>query len=192
MAQNKIVQPCNLLVIGGSAGSLDVLLQVFPHIKYPISFAIVIVLHRKNSSDSGLADLLTSRTKIPVSEIEDKEPVLNNHIYLAPGDYHLLIEKNMSFSLDFSEKINYSRPSIDVAFETAADAFGDKLTCLLLSGANADGTEGLKFVKNAGGQIAIQDPETAESPLMPWTALLNIEADQVLDVKQMIDFINSL
>ncbi|MES2760653.1 MAG: chemotaxis protein CheB [Bacteroidota bacterium] len=181
-----------MLVIGGSAGSLEVLLQLLPKLKDHLSFAIVIVLHRKNSSDSGLVELLAGRTKIPVSEVEDKETILPDHIYLAPGDYHLLFERNKTFSLDFSEKVNYSRPSIDVAFETAADGYGENVTCLLLSGANADGSAGINYAKKAGGQVAVQDPETASSPQMPSIALQNTKVDLVLNVEQMITFINSL
>jgi two-component system chemotaxis response regulator CheB len=192
MAKNKIIRPCKVLVIGGSAGSLEVLLKLIPEIKYPISFSIVIVLHRKSSVDSGLAELLAGRTKIPVTEIEDKEQILSNHIYLAPGDYHLLFEKKNMFSLDFSEKVNYSRPSIDVAFESAADAYKKDLTCLLLSGANADGSKGMKLAKEMGSQLAIQDPETAGSPQMPWAALLNTHMDHILNVEQMTVFVNSL
>ncbi|MES2513216.1 MAG: chemotaxis protein CheB [Bacteroidota bacterium] len=192
MEKNKIIHNGKIVVIGGSAGSLEVLLQLIPEIKYPLSFAIIIVLHRKNSADSSLADLLAAKTKIPVTEIEDKEPVLANHIYLAPGDYHLLFEKNKTFSLDFSEKVNYSRPSIDVAFETAADAFGADLTCLLLSGANADGSAGTRHAKNSGGTVAVQNPETAGSPQMPSLAIQHTKVDLILNVDQMITFINAL
>jgi two-component system chemotaxis response regulator CheB len=192
MEKNKMIPAGKILVIGGSAGSLEVLLQLIPAIKNPILFAIIIVLHRKNSSDSSLADLLAGKTKIPVREIEDKEFILSNHIYLAPGDYHLLFEKNKTFSLDFSEKVNYSRPSIDVAFETAADAYGNDLTCLLLSGANADGSAGMKHAKNKGGQVAVQDPQTASSPQMPLTAMQHTGVDIVLNIEQMSAFINAL
>ena len=192
MEKDKIIQPCKLLVIGGSAGSLEVLLRVLPQIKETLSFTIVIVLHRKNSPDSALSDLFATRTKIPVKEIEDKQQILHSHIYVTPADYHLLFEKNNFFSLDFSEKINYSRPSIDVAFESAADIYKSQLTCLYLSGANSDGTNGLKVVKQNGGQIAVQNPETADSPFMPRYAILNTEVDFILDITEMAEFINSL
>jgi len=181
-----------MLVIGGSAGSIEVILQVLPRLKKNISFPIVIVLHRKYSADSSLSDLFSTRTEIPVKEIEDKETIQPGTIYLAPADYHLLFEKNNSFSLDFSEKVSYSRPSIDVSFESASDIYREKLCCLLLSGANSDGVEGLRIVKKNGGQLIVQDPSTAESPFMPQHALDKNNIDIVLKPSEMAEFISSL
>src|SRR5689334_21565373 len=121
MAQEGINHNTKILVIGGSAGSLEALLHFLPALKKDISFSIVVVLHRKNTAESMMTNLLQSRTKMPVREIEDKEKMLPAVIYVAPADYHVLVEKDDYFSLDVSEKINYSRPSIDVSFETAAD-----------------------------------------------------------------------
>src|SRR5687768_14920947 len=112
-----------ILVIGGSAGSLEALLQFLPQVKNEITFSIVIVLHRKSDAESMLTTLLQSKTKLPVREIEDKEKMMPSMIYIAPANYHVLIEKDGTFSLDVSEKINFSRPSIDVSFETAADVY---------------------------------------------------------------------
>jgi len=192
MEKDKIIRSARLLVVGGSAGSIEVLLKILPDVLQKKTLTIAIVLHRKNSSDSSLPDLFATRTKIPLKEIEDKEPLLPSAIYLAPADYHLLFEKNNSFSLDFSEKVNYSRPSIDVAFESASDVYGADLCCLLLSGANADGVAGLGLVKQNGGQLAVQNPQTAESPFMPQHALLKNDVDFVLDPDHMAAFINAL
>jgi len=192
MEKDKIIRSARLLVVGGSAGSIEVLLKILPDVLQKKTLTIAIVLHRKNSSDSSLPDLFATRTKIPLKEIEDKEPLLPSAIYLAPADYHLLFEKNNSFSLDFSEKVNYSRPSIDVAFESASDVYGADLCCLLLSGANADGVEGLRTVKKNGGQLAVQNPDTAESPFMPQRALLKNDVDFVLNPDDMAEFINAL
>ena len=181
-----------MLVIGGSAGSIEVLLKILPLIKHDLTIALVIVLHRKSSTDSSLSDLFSTRTAIPAKEVEDKERVQPGTIYLAPADYHLLFEKNYSFSLDFSEKVNYSRPSIDVAFESASDIFGAGLTCLLLSGANADGVKGMKIAKHNGGQLAVQDPRTADSSYMPQHALLENDVDVILSVEEIAPFINTL
>ncbi len=183
---------CKILLIGGSAGSLEVLLKVLPHLKEVISFSIIIVLHRKNSADSTLSDLFSTRTKIPVYEVEDKQTILPGNIYVAPADYHLLIEKEESFSLDFSEKVNYSRPSIDVTFESAADVFKKDLICLLLSGANMDGSNGLKAAKDNGAITVVQDPQTAESSVMPSLAIKNNQIDLVLNPDEIADFINTL
>jgi two-component system chemotaxis response regulator CheB len=155
---------CEALIIGGSAGSLDVLLKVLPALREDLSFPIIIVVHRKHSSDSLLEGLLSGRTKLIVKEADEKEEIKAGYIYIAPTDYHLLVENDRTFSLDFSEKVNYSRPSIDVTFEAAAAVYKDKLVCMLLSGSNADGVNGLKAVKGFGGIAAIQDPISAQVP----------------------------
>jgi len=192
MAQNRITAPLKLLIIGGSAGSLSVLLKVLPALNYNVSLSIVIVVHRKNTPDSTLTDLLASRTKIHVKEIEDKEPLSGGTIYLAPPDYHILFENNGAVSLDFSEKVNFSRPSIDVAFESAAEVYKERLTCILLSGASSDGVKGLIEVQNHKGALAVQDPSTAESPYMPQQAVNKLQPDTVLTPEAMIGFINGL
>ncbi|RZJ24946.1 MAG: chemotaxis protein CheB [Flavobacterium sp.] len=192
MAENRLNTSFKAVVIGGSAGSIEVLLKLLPALSSPLPLAIIIVLHRKNSTDSSLADLLSSKTKIRVQEVEDKDPVIAGTIYLAPADYHLLIEREEVFSLDDSEKVNYSRPSLDVTFESAADVYGSSLVGILLSGANADGTAGLNFIKKRGGVLIAQKPETAQSEFMPQHAILNAPIDQVLGVDEMAVFINSL
>lgn len=192
MEKSKIKAPSKMLVIGGSAGSIDVILQILPGIKKNFPFTIVIVLHRKSSADSSLSDLFSTRTSIPVKEVDDKETIETGTIYLAPADYHLLFEKNNSFSLDFSEKVSYSRPSIDVSFESASDIYRNNLTCLLLSGANSDGVEGLRITKKNGGQTVVQDPETAEAPFMPQHAINKGNVDFVLKPAEIVGFINGI
>jgi two-component system, chemotaxis family, protein-glutamate methylesterase/glutaminase len=192
MAQEGINHNTRILVIGGSAGSLEALLQFLPQLEKEIAFSIVIVLHRKTASESMLTNLLQSRTQLPVREIEDKEKILPSVIYIAPANYHVLIEKDDSFSLDVSEKVNYSRPSIDVSFETAADVYGPAAAALLLSGANADGTEGLKCIKEKGGRVLIQQPSSAGVSYMPQQALNEIDADAVLSTEAIAEYINAL
>jgi two-component system chemotaxis response regulator CheB len=181
-----------VLVVGGSAGSLEVILGIMPSLKKELSFAIIFVLHRKYNNDESLVKLLTAKTSLPVKEPEDKEVIKPGFIYLAPADYHLLIEKDKSFSLDDSEKVNHSRPSIDVTFESAADVFGSDLVCLLLSGANADGVKGLLEVKRKGGRSIVQDPSSASVPYMPQQAIDNHAADLVLHKDKMPEWINHL
>lgn len=183
---------CEAIFIGGSAGSLDVLLKVLPRLKEDIEFAIIIVLHRKPGIDGLLVELLSSRTRIPVKEIEEKVKVEPGFIYLAPSDYHLLIERNATFSLDHSEKVNYSRPSIDVAFESAADMYKEKLVGLLLSGANADGVAGLLRIKKLGGRVIIQHPDSAMVSYMPAQAGLYVDYDAMLQVDEIAEWINKL
>jgi two-component system chemotaxis response regulator CheB len=188
MAKNSI----ELLVIGGSAGSLEVILGMMPLLKADMPIAIIFVLHRKYNTDESLVKLLSTKTSLHVKEPEDKEVIRPGFIYLAPADYHLLIEKDKSFSLDDSEKVNHSRPSIDVTFESAADVFGSKLICLLLSGANADGVKGLLEVKRKGGRTMAQDPSSATVPFMPQQAIDNQAVDYVLHKNSISNWINQL
>lgn len=169
MAQNAMMH--KVVVIGGSAGSLDVILKLFSAIPSNTGATFIVVIHRKNDSDSIFADLLGSRSKMKVSEVEDKEELLPDRIYIAPPDYHLLIEDAHSFSLDSSEKIHFSRPSIDITFESVAEVFGKRAVGMLLSGANADGAEGLRKIKQAGGIAIVQNPETADVGFMPAQAI---------------------
>jgi len=191
MAEDSI-NKYQLIVIGGSAGSLDVLLHVIPRLQIAFRIPIVLVLHRMNSHDSTLTELIAAKTTLKVKEVEDKEPIKAGNIYIAPADYHLLIEKDGMFSLDFSEKVNFSRPSIDITFASAADAFGEKAIGILLSGANADGVDGMQAIKNAGGLAVVQDPKTAEVSFMPAQAILNIAVDKILKIDEIAAFINSL
>ncbi|RYY87054.1 MAG: chemotaxis protein CheB [Chitinophagaceae bacterium] len=187
MAQDGI----RLLLIGGSAGSLEVLLLALPLLRSSLSFPILIVIHRK-SSESILAELLAARTSLPVKEAEDKEPMQPGTIYIAPADYHTLVEANGTLSLDCSEKINWSRPSIDVTFETAADVYGKGLVGLLLSGANHDGVAGLARIQAAGGKVWVQDPDTAQIAYMPQGAVDQLRVDHLLTPEEMAGAINNL
>lgn len=180
-----------LLMIGGSAGSLEVILEILPQLRSDLDYAIVLVMHRR-SGDSLLTGLLSDRTKLEVREAEEKEAIRPGVIYIAPADYHLLIEQDKTFSLDFSEKIHYSRPAIDASFETAAEAFGTSLAGILLSGANADGAEGLLRIKEAGGMTIAQDPAEASVSYMPQQAIENNAASQILTTRQIIELLNEL
>ncbi len=183
---------CEALVIGGSAGSLDVLLRVLPDLSPDLSFPIIIVVHRKHGADSLLPELLSGKTKLLVKEVDEKEKIRAGVIYIAPSDYHLLIEKDHTFSLDYSEKINYSRPSIDVTFQAAAEIYQQNVVCMLLSGSNADGVNGLKTVKAFGGLAVIQDPKSAQVSYMPAQAAENVKIDYTLSIKDTSEFINLL
>lgn len=191
MEKDTLISNCKVLIIGGSAGSLDVLIKILPHLDIP-SFALVIVLHRKHTEDNTLEELIAAKSIIPLKEVEDKVEILPGYIYIAPSDYHLLFEKNNLLSLDTSEKVNYSRPSIDVAFESVADAYGKAVVGVLLSGANADGTDGLIAIKNAGGTIIVQQPETADMPFMPSHAVQNTSPDFIVDIPALLDLIKRI
>ncbi|WP_114792504.1 chemotaxis protein CheB [Niabella yanshanensis] len=181
-----------ILLIGGSAGSISVLLEIIPYLDKALSFPVIIILHRKAHPESNLSDLLKFHSSLPVAEVEDKTSLSPGYIYLAPADYHLLLETKSLAALDSSEKVNYSRPSIDVSFQSAAVIFKQHTTALLLSGANADGMEGLLTIASYGGTVLVQDPVSAEFGYMPRQTLLNLEADAVLKPAQMATFINGL
>jgi two-component system chemotaxis response regulator CheB len=181
-----------LVVIGGSAGSLEALFRLIPGLRHDFPHAIVLVLHRKSTNDSLLTDLLSTKTTLIIKEIEDKDSLEQGHIHIAPGDYHVLFEKDGTLALDDSEKVAFSRPSIDVAFQSAAEAWGKSLVCILLSGANSDGSEGFKHVRELGGATVAQLPGSAEVPFMPQQAIdLNL-ADFVFDLPELIQFLNRL
>lgn len=192
MAEDKINAKCKVVIIGGSAGSLNALMQILPDLSVLNSFALVIVLHRRGTDDMTLEELIKIKTEVPVKIIEDKEPLVPGFLYVAPSNYHLLFEKEQTISLDTSEKVNYSRPSIDVSFESAAEVYGDSLVGILLSGSNADGTEGLKMIRKAGGIIIVQDPESADMPFMPNNAIVNTTPDFILTTNEILKFITSI
>jgi len=191
MAEDAITK-YRMLAIGGSAGSLDVILRIVTALPFVSHLATVIIVHRKNDGESILTDLLSTRTKLAVKEIEDKEAITGGTIYIAPADYHLLIENEKMFSLDASEKIHHSRPSIDVSFESVAEVFGPSAIGVLLSGANADGAEGLSRINQAGGFTIVQNPASADVGYMPQQALERMKPDKILNGDDIGDFIKEL
>lgn len=192
MEKDKVNRKYELIIIGGSAGSFDVLLRLVARLHAGLAIPVVIVVHRKLDNDSLMEQLLSNKSTIPVKEAEDKEALTPGNIYIAPADYHLLFEKNKTFSLDASEKVNFSRPSIDVSFQSASDVYGASLVCILLSGANADGTEGLRTAKENGALLIVQDPHSAEVSYMPLQALNALHVDHVLDENGIADLINRI
>ena len=168
------------IVIGGSSGALDALSVILPAL--PASFAapIAIVLHLPPHRPSMLADVLAARCALPVREANDKDPLEPSTVFVAPPNYHLLIERAGSFALSIDPPLHYSRPAIDVLFESAADAYGDHLLAVLLAGANDDGVRGLARVKAQGGTAIVQDPASARTPEMPAAALRSVAVDAAL------------
>ena len=189
MAKNKVTANCKVLIIGGSAGSLHALIDILPYLPAVNSFAFVIVLHRKHSDDSNLEELLKIKSNTPLKLIEDKMDFESGYMYVAPSNYHLLFEKNGTLALDSSEKVNYSRPSIDVSFEAAAEIFGSNVIGILLSGSNADGTAGLQAIQKAGGTVVVQNPISADMPFMPNNAIKNMTPDYILTTEEILNFI---
>jgi two-component system chemotaxis response regulator CheB len=181
-----------LIVIGGSAGSLQVIMEMIKNLDEDMNFPIVLIVHRKAYSTSILPTLLQQFTSMKVIEIEDKTEIQKNEIYIVPADYHLLFENKNTVSLDSSEKMNYSRPSIDVTFKSASETFGENVIGVLLSGANADGVEGLKYIKKNRGKVWIQNPESAEVDYMPRQAIEQVDYDLLIEQKDLAENINRL
>lgn len=181
-----------MVAIGGSAGSLELILKIIAEIPSATTATFLIILHRKNDQASIFENLVRNRSILPVKEVEDKDPILQGYVYIAPPDYHLLIEKGRSFSLDTSEKVHHSRPSIDVSFESVAEVFGENVVGVLLSGANADGARGLLSIKNAGGTTIVQDPSSAEVPYMPQQAIHLDAAEFICETNELPFLVKSL
>ena len=174
-----------IVVIGGSAGALGTLLTLLHAQCNPLPYALIIVLHRMKNVPSVLKEILDAETNFPVVEPEDKEEIKKGHIYLAPQNYHLLTEAEGRFALEYSEPVAFSRPSIDVTMETAAWAFEKRVTGIVLSGANNDGTAGLKAILAAGGTGYIQAPITAQYTTMPSDALAGNPGAQALPIEEI-------
>jgi two-component system chemotaxis response regulator CheB len=169
-----------MIVIGGSLGGMKVVRTLLRGLPASFPGPIAIALHRHREADDHdlLVHLIQQESALPVSEPLDKEPISPNHVYVAPPDYHLLVERE-NFSLSTDDPVQYARPSIDVLFESAADAFGASLIGIILTGANRDGARGAAAIQEKGGMILVQDPATAESEVMPRAA---IEATGTLHV----------
>ncbi|MGZ3756802.1 MAG: chemotaxis protein CheB [Mucilaginibacter sp.] len=178
-----------ILLLGGSAGSFKLIFEIVRNFPVSLNKTVIIVIHRKKNFLSEIEKLFAENTRILTREITDKDPIRKNTVYLAPANYHTLVEKDGYFSLDVSEPVWYSKPSIDVTFESVADAFGDKCVAILLSGANQDGAEGLLALRKAGALTIVQNPADAEVSAMPEAALNIDAADYMLDTKEILTLI---
>ena len=169
--QVEATKPIAAALIGGSAGALDVVRQVLAQLTAQVAVPIVIVLHLPEHAQDGMAALLRHGSVLPVKQAEDKEPLRAGHIYVAAPAYHLLIEPTRTFALSLDAPVRYSRPAIDVLFESACDAYREALLAVLLSGASDDGAAGLQEIHAAGGITIVQEPSDADVPTMPRAAL---------------------
>jgi two-component system chemotaxis response regulator CheB len=181
-----------LVVVGASWGGLTAISELLQGLPDELAAAVAIVQHRGPEPEPGLyATLLQRRTSRRVVEVADKEPIRARHVYVAPADYHLLVEPGF-FSLSTEERVMYARPSIDVAFESAADAYRERVIGIVLTGANADGAAGLARIKRAGGVAIVQDPRTAAAAVMPEAALAGATVDAVLPLSELGRFLHAL
>lgn len=177
--------PLQALLIGASAGGVEALLRLLEDLPSDYRLPVVCLLHVPDRCDSLLADLLARRLRLPAKEAEDKEYLRGGMVYVAPAGYHLSIESDHSFSLSCEDARHFSRPSIDLLFESAADVYGEHLAAALLTGANADGAEGLLAIQQAGGLTLVQDPADAQVPTMPEAALALLQPDFLLPLAAM-------
>jgi two-component system chemotaxis response regulator CheB len=187
-----LAQVPELVVIGASAGALEALSTILPALPKDYAPAVAIVVHVARGGPSLLAELLARRCALPVREALDKEPVEPGTVFVASPDYHLLVERERSFALSVDGPVNYSRPSIDVLFESAADAYGSTLAGVVLTGASEDGARGLARIRSVGGRAIVQDPATAEVPFMPMRAIASAKPDHVLPLANIGAFLVEL
>jgi two-component system chemotaxis response regulator CheB len=173
-----------IVVVGTSTGGLRALQTLLSGLPADFSLPVVIVQHRGKNSDSGLSEYLSEYTSLPVIEPEDKEPVLDGHVYLAPRDYHLMIE-NRNFALSTVPPVRFARPSIDVLFESAADAFQTRAIGVVLTGANSDGARGLAAIKSRGGLTIVEEPASAACRELPDAAIVQATPDWILPLDQI-------
>jgi two-component system chemotaxis response regulator CheB len=173
-----------MVVVGTSWGGLSALRELIGGLPKEFGLPLVVVQHRHKQSDSLLPQLLQDETPLCVTEVEDKAPIASGTVFVAPADYHLLIEDG-HFSLSTDEPVRYSRPSIDVTFVSAADTYGERAVGVVLTGANADGSRGLKRIFDRGGLAFVQLPATAESPAMPAAAVRCVPSARVLTLHEI-------
>lgn len=180
-----------IIVMGASLGGTQVLAQILSAIPPDFSPPIAIVQHRKRGMRDGLQLALQCNCSLPVLEPEDKQPICPGRVFLAPADYHLLVDGN-GFALSVDAPVLHSRPSIEVLFETAADAFLGSVIGVVLTGASRDGAKGTARIKALGGTVVVQDPATAESPVMPAAAIEATRVDKVLSPGEIGAFLRQL
>lgn len=184
-------RPVDVVLLGGSAGAVGALLDVIPAFPAGCRYAAVAVVHLPPDTPSVLGSVLQNRASVPVRVPEDKEPVARGVLWIAPPGYHLLVERDRTFSFSVDPPVLFSRPSIDVLFESAAEAYGPACCGVILSGANADGAAGLAAIARAGGLALVQDPSSASSPEMPRAALAAAPASR-LPVDRLRDYLGAL
>lgn len=184
------------IVIGASAGGVDALSTLLPALKAQATAPVFIVLHLPREKPSLLADIFAAKCALPVREAQDKEPIAPGTIYFAAPDYHLLIDRGHrltpSLALSIDGLVNFSRPAIDVLFESAADVYGECLLGIVLTGGNHDGAAGLAAVQQCGGQTIVQDPADAQLSFMPEAALQRITPTAVMPLARLAELFASL
>jgi len=186
------MRPLAAIVIGASTGGVEALLQILPALRADAMVSVLVVLHLPRERSSLLAEIFAPRCRLPVRDVQDKDPVLDGTIYFAPPDYHLLVDDGPSLALSMDPPVEYSRPSVSVLFESAAAVYGPRLLAVLLTGAGSDGASGLQAVQRAGGMTVVQQPASARMPQMPEAALARVTADHVLTLEDIMSQFEAL
>ncbi len=182
-----------LIIIGGSAGSFQVITKILSQLPKDYPIPVVLALHRLKHVRHGFVEALSFKSKIPVIEPHDKEKIKPGNVYLAPANYHLYIELAGTFALSIEESVNHSRPSLDLTFMTGGYAYKNKCVGIILSGANKDGALGLKKIKDYGGMAIVQDPSDSQVSAMPAAAIEKTKnVDKIIDSDEIIKFLFSL
>jgi two-component system chemotaxis response regulator CheB len=178
-----------ILLLGGSAGSFKLLFRLVKLLPQNLNKTVIIIIHRKKNFFSEIEKLFAENSRMLLREISDKEPIMNNTIYIAPANYHSLVENEGFFSLDVSDAVWYSKPSIDVTFESVAEVYKDRVTAVLFSGANQDGAEGLLKLRRKGALTIAQHPEDAEMTEMPQAAIDIHAAEYILRTTEIFELL---
>ena len=187
-----MASPAQAVVIGASAGAFDALSAILPQLKPGFRLPVLIVVHLPPDRRSLMAELFRQKCSLMVEEVEDRQPLEPGTIYFAPPDYHLLVENHRSLSLSKDDPVLFSRPSIDVLFETAAEVFGAQLIAVVLSGANDDGARGAAVIQACGGTVLIQDPTQALVPVMPEAALRSCPDAKILSLDAIAHYLREV
>jgi len=180
------------VVVGVSAVGFQALHTILPTLPTAFPAPVIVVQHRMAGEDDYFVESLNSKSLVTVKEAEEREEIRPGTAYIAPGGYHLLVEKDHTFSLSVDDPVCYARPSIDVLFETAARVYGSHLVGIILTGANSDGSNGIKTIKQGNGLTIAQDPETAEVNLMPLSAIATHCVDFILPLEDIPSFLTNL
>ncbi len=191
VVKRAVVKQFELVVVGCSLGGMKALHTIFSALTDEFCVPIAIVQHRHKRSNEQLPEYFRRSTKLCVVDADDKQTIKPGCVYLAPANYHLLVEKG-AFSLSVDDTVGFSRPSIDILFETAADAYRNRLIGIVLTGANSDGARGVRHIKRRGGFVVVQDPATAEAPAMPQAAIDTGRVDRILPLKGIGPFLLEL
>lgn len=179
-------------MIGLSSGGMDAMKKLFPLFPENFGIPVIVVQHLSPLSDGQWIPILNRNCNLLIKEADEKEKIKPGTVYIAPPNYHLLVEEDRSFTLTIEERVSYARPSIDVLFETAAYVYGEKLIGVVLTGSNHDGTAGLKHIKNRGGLCIVQDPGDAYSSYMPATAIREITPQHILNLDEISQLLITL